>query len=89
MCDNLDFIVAPDKSAEFYRILINYLKQDGVKRLELAPVRQDSSVMAQLLPVAEKTGCRISYEGNDMSFELASAGQLGRLSHHFKRQRTP
>ncbi|MFC1815783.1 GNAT family N-acetyltransferase [Thermodesulfobacteriota bacterium] len=74
VCDHLDFIVAPDNSAEFYRILLNYLKQDGVKRLELKPVRSDSSVMAQLLPVAEKTGCRVSYQGNDMSFELALPG---------------
>ena len=74
VCDNLDFIVAPEKSAEFYRILLNHLKQDGVKRLELEPVRQDSSVMAQLLPMAEKTGCRSSYEGHDVSFELALPG---------------
>ena len=74
VCDNLDFIVALDKSAEFYRTLLNYLKQDGVKRLELAPVRQDSSVMAQLLPVAEKTGCKISYEAIDMSYELVLPG---------------
>ena len=70
VCDNLDFIVAPNKSAEFYRILLNYLKQDGVKRLELVPVRQNSSVMAQLLPLAEKTGCRISQESNSISYEL-------------------
>ncbi len=74
VCDNLDFIVAPRKSAEFYRTLIDYLKQEGVKRLELEPVRQDSSVMAQLLPVAEKTGCRISCEGNDVSFEMPLPG---------------
>ena len=74
VCDNLDFIVAPENSADFYRILLNHLKQDGVKRLELEPVRQDSSVMAQLLPMAEKTGCRISYEGQDVSFELALPG---------------
>ena len=74
VCDNLDFIVAREKSAEFYRILLNYLKQDGVKRIELAQVRQDSSVMAQLLPITEKTGCRISYEKHDMSFELALPG---------------
>jgi CelD/BcsL family acetyltransferase involved in cellulose biosynthesis len=30
--------------------------------------------MTQLLPVAEKTGCRISYEANDMSYELALPG---------------
>ncbi len=88
VCDNLDFIVVPEKSAEFYRILINYLKQDGVKRMELAPVRQDSSVMAQLLPVAEKTGCRISYEGNDISFELDLPGSWDDYLRYFKRQRT-
>ncbi len=74
VCDNLDFVVAPQNSAEFYRCLINYLKQDGVKRLELQPVRRDSSVMAQLLPVAEKTGCRISYADNDISYELNLPG---------------
>ena len=70
VCDNLDFIVAPQKSAEFYRILLNYLKHNGVKRLELVPVRRNSSVMAHLLPVAEKTGFRISTEDNDISYEL-------------------
>ncbi len=74
VCDNLDFIVVPDESAEFYRILLNYLKQDGVKQMELAPVRRDSSVMTDLFPVAEKTGCRISYEGHDISFELDLPG---------------
>jgi CelD/BcsL family acetyltransferase involved in cellulose biosynthesis len=70
VCDNLDFIVAPENSAEFYRILLNHLKQDGVKRMELAPVRQNSSIMAQLFAAAEKTGCRMSYQGNDLSYEL-------------------
>ena len=70
VCDNLDFIVLPQKSAEFYRILLDYLKRDGVRRLELVPLRQNSSVMAQFLPVAEKAGCRISCEDNDISYEL-------------------
>ena len=74
VCDFLDIISVPEKSEEFCRILLNYLKQDGVKRLELAPVRQDSSVMLHLLPEAEKTGCRIASEKNDMSFELALPG---------------
>jgi CelD/BcsL family acetyltransferase involved in cellulose biosynthesis len=74
VCDNLDFIVAADKSAEFYRLLLNYLKHDGVKRLELVPVRPDSSVMTQLLPTAEKTGCRISNKSHDILFELDLPG---------------
>lgn len=70
VCDNLDFIVAPEKTIEFFQLLINFLHKDGIKRLELEPVRSDSLVFTKLLPVAEKIGCKISYECNDMSFEL-------------------
>ena len=70
VCDYLDFIVAPEAAAQFYRILLKSLKQDGVSRLDLALVRQDSSVMTQLLPVAEKAGCTVSYENGDISYEL-------------------
>jgi CelD/BcsL family acetyltransferase involved in cellulose biosynthesis len=74
VCDNLDFIAAPDMSLEFYRILLDHLKRDGVRRLELAPVRQDSAIITELLPLAEKTGCRISHEEYDVSFELELPG---------------
>jgi len=71
VCDHLDFIVAPQTSATFYRILLKHLKQDGVNRLELEPVRPDSSVMTQLLPVAENIGCKISNAAADISYELS------------------
>ena len=74
VCDNLDFIVAPNNAADFYHRLITYLKQDGVKRLELEPVRSDSSVMTHLLAVAEKTGCKISYADGDLSYALNLPG---------------
>ena len=74
VCDHLDFIVAPEASAQFYRTLLKSLKQDGIKRLDLALVRPDSSVMTQLLPVAEKAGYNISYEGRDISYELPLPG---------------
>ena len=71
VCDNLDFIVAPEKASVFFQQLIKYLQKDGIKRLELEPVRSDSLVFTRLLPVADEIGCKISYECNDMSFELA------------------
>jgi len=74
VCDNLDFIVAPNNASEFYHRLITYLKQDGVKRLELEPVRRNSSAMTHLLAVAEKTGCRISYADDDLSYALNLPG---------------
>jgi len=70
VCDNLDFIVATEKASDFYHILINHLQQDGVKRMVLEPIRSDSSTFSKLLPVAEKIGCKISYECSDMSYEL-------------------
>jgi CelD/BcsL family acetyltransferase involved in cellulose biosynthesis len=70
VCDNLDFIVAPNNAADFYHRLITYLKQDGVKRLELEPVRRDSSVMTHLIAVAEKRGCRYSYADDDLYYSL-------------------
>jgi CelD/BcsL family acetyltransferase involved in cellulose biosynthesis len=71
VCDNLDFVVAPENSANFYEALLRHLKQDGVERLDLISVRPDSSVMTHLIPVAEKNGCRVAYDSNDRSFELA------------------
>lgn len=74
VCDHLDFIVAPEASARFYRIVLKSLKQDGIKRLDLGLVRPDSSVMTQLLPVAEKAGYNISCQGRDISYELPLPG---------------
>ena len=74
VCDHLDFIVAPETSARFYQTLLKFLKEDGIKRLDLGLVRQDSSVLTQLLPVAEKAGYNISREGRDISYELPLPG---------------
>jgi len=94
VCDNLDFIVAPNSASEFCHRLITYLKQDGVKRLELEPVRRNSSVMTHLLAVAEKTGCRISYADDDLSYALNLPGSWddylsllrGRERHEIRRK---
>ena len=75
VCDNLDFIVDPNSAADFYHRLITYLKQDGVKRLELEPVRRDSSVMTHLLAVAEETGCRYSYADDEVYYALNLPGR--------------
>jgi CelD/BcsL family acetyltransferase involved in cellulose biosynthesis len=70
VCDYLDFVVVPEKAPEFYHILLDYLKREGISRLQLAPLRPDSSVFLHLLPVAEEMGCTIRYDAIDVSFEL-------------------
>lgn len=74
VCDHLDFVVAPENAPEFYRILLTHLKQNGVSRLELEPIRPDSSAFAILLPLAEKMGCPVSRTGIDVSFEMHLPG---------------
>ncbi|MGD8210288.1 MAG: GNAT family N-acetyltransferase [Desulfobacterales bacterium] len=74
VCDNLDFIVDPNNAADFFHRLITYLKRDGVKRLELEPVRRDSSVMTHLIAVAAETGCRYSYVDDERYYALNLPG---------------
>lgn len=70
VCDNLDFIVAPGLAAEFYSTLFHQLRQDGIARLELGLIRPDSSAYTELLPQAEKLGCRVHCEPAATSYEL-------------------
>jgi len=70
VCDHLDFIVAPGRTAEFYSTLLHQLRQDGITRLELGLIRPDSSAYSELLPEAEQLGCRVHCEPAATSYEL-------------------
>ena len=74
VCDHLDFVVSPKNAAEFYRILLTHLKRNGIARLELEPIRPDSSAFAILLPLAEEMGCPVARTGIDVSFEMDLPG---------------
>jgi len=71
VCDYLDFIIAPGRGPEFFRVLIEELRRQGIRRLELGPVRADSTVMQELPSVAESLECEFSPEREDVSYELA------------------
>ena len=71
VCDYLDFIVAPGRDPEFFRVLIEALRQQGIRHMDLGPVRADSAVMRELPPVAERLACEFSSEREDVSYELA------------------
>ena len=74
VCDYLDFVIAPQKASEFYGFLLDYLRQEGISRLALTSLRQDSSVFAYLVPLCTKMGYQVSCESNDVSFELSLPG---------------
>jgi len=71
VCDYLDFIVAPGRGPEFFRVLIEDLRHKGIRDLDLGPVRADSTVMTGLLPVAKELECETSLDREDVAYELA------------------
>ena len=70
VCDYLDFVIDPERATEFYGFLLDYLKQEGITRLELAPLRPNSSAFEHLIPVAKQMGYGVLYEPKDVSFEM-------------------
>ncbi len=70
VCDYQDFIITPGKEEAFFRILVDHLKQEGIKQIDLAHLRPDSSVLAYLAPEVEKLGCGASSEQEEVSSEM-------------------
>ena len=71
VCDYLDFIIAPGRGPEFFPVLIEELRRQGIRHLDLGPLRADSTVTTGLLPVAKELGCEASLERDEVSYELA------------------
>lgn len=70
VCDYLDFVVAPGKEDIFFSELLDNLRGQGVKRLELQPIRPDSSVRSRLTDIAPKMKWRSSCSKEDVTVEL-------------------
>ncbi len=70
LCDYMDFIPAPQREAEFFTVLIDYLRRRGVAVLDLAPVRLESSAATGLTEIAQNLGCRVDCDPQDVSYEM-------------------
>lgn len=70
VCDYLDFAISPGRERDFFEILLDNLKENGVKKLRLAPVRSDSTVLTQLADVARNRGHQVLRRPEDVSLEL-------------------
>lgn len=70
VCDYLDFIVAAGREAEFFNALLDHLTRQGITSLDLGLVRPDSTVLADLVKVAEYRGYAVSTTPEDISLEL-------------------
>ena len=70
VCDYLDFVVAPGRGEDFFRVLIAHLRDRGISFLDLGPVRGDSTVMTDLVRVARELDCEISASREEVTLEL-------------------
>ena len=70
VCDCLDFVVEPDKEEDFFRVLHDNLVREGIIRLDMAPLRPDSTVLTSLINIAQRRGWQVSSSKTDVSVEL-------------------
>jgi CelD/BcsL family acetyltransferase involved in cellulose biosynthesis len=71
VCDYLDFVVEPGNEERFFSELLDNLNAEGILRLELAPLRPDSTVLTSLAKIAPMQAWQVSCSQEDVSVELA------------------
>jgi CelD/BcsL family acetyltransferase involved in cellulose biosynthesis len=70
VCDYLDFVVTPGAEKEFFRVILDDLKQRGVNRLDLKCLRPDSTVLTSLVNIACERGYEVVTRTEDVSVEM-------------------
>ena len=70
VCDYLDFIAAPGKEHDFFQVLLDDLKENGISKLDLRPLRPDSTVLSHLVNIARERGYEVFCRPDDVSLEL-------------------
>jgi CelD/BcsL family acetyltransferase involved in cellulose biosynthesis len=70
VCDYLDFVIAPGEERNFFDLLLDDLRNRGVRKLDLRPVRHDSAVLKHLPLVAGSGRYDVNCSPEDVSLEL-------------------
>jgi CelD/BcsL family acetyltransferase involved in cellulose biosynthesis len=70
VCDYLDFAITPGREKDFFKVLLDDLREKGIKKLDLRPLRPDSTVLAQLVSIAQDRGYEVTCRPADVSLEL-------------------
>ena len=70
VCDYLDFVTVPGMEREFFNTLLDDLKQSGINRLDLRPVRPESTVVTTLNNLARNRGYEVLCQDLAVSLEL-------------------
>jgi CelD/BcsL family acetyltransferase involved in cellulose biosynthesis len=70
VCDYQDFVIAPGKEKDFFSALLDDLKKQGIRSLDLAHVRPDATVLNFLSPFAAEKGYAVESVKEDVSYEM-------------------
>jgi CelD/BcsL family acetyltransferase involved in cellulose biosynthesis len=70
LCDYLDFVIVPGKEVDFFNILLDDLQERGIRRLNLRPLRPNSTVLTYLVDIARDRNYDVSRKVEDVSLEL-------------------
>jgi CelD/BcsL family acetyltransferase involved in cellulose biosynthesis len=70
VCDYLDFVITPGRERDFFKVLLDDLREKGIKKLDLRPVRPNSTVLAQLVSIAQNRGYEVLCRPEGVSLEL-------------------
>jgi CelD/BcsL family acetyltransferase involved in cellulose biosynthesis len=70
VCDYQDFIVEPGKEQDFFSVLLDYLKKNRIKVLDLKHVRPDSTVITSLIPLAKSQNYQVNNNEEAVSYEM-------------------
>ena len=70
VCDYLDFVIVPGREVDFLNILLDDLRWRGISRLNLRPLRPNSTVLTHLIGIARDRKCEVSCKVEDISLKL-------------------
>jgi CelD/BcsL family acetyltransferase involved in cellulose biosynthesis len=71
VCDYQDFIVSPGHEINFFKNLLEDLKQKNIRKLHLETIRPDSTIVNFLMPLSEELGYQVDYHQTDVSSDIA------------------
>ncbi|MBI2851450.1 MAG: GNAT family N-acetyltransferase [Chloroflexi bacterium] len=70
VCDYLDFVITPGAESDFFKVVLDDLKQRGVRHLDLQCLRPESTVLTSLAGIARNREYEVVCQPEDVSVEL-------------------
>ncbi|MFQ5997606.1 MAG: GNAT family N-acetyltransferase [Dehalococcoidales bacterium] len=70
VCDYLDFVIVPGRESDFFNVLLDDLRRQGINHLDLKLLRSDSTVITNLVSMAKNRKFEILCHGEAVTVEL-------------------